>query len=175
MSSFIYNLSSPVGNFLTTSPFAVTYEHILKTYQPVPSLYSSFCDAIRTGKHGGTKLLENVIARAGWHLSNFKSPKRLYEKLESYSHTEFNKAAVKSSIVERVRQGKPLEFIVDGYSYAYNAENVFLKQQTRRLTEKELQDEEFRRLVEIWERHATEDDMPLDDQRSEGEGQWAAP
>lgn len=150
MSFFVYNLASPMGDFLTTHPYAATYGHLLDTYYNT-SRWETFPSHIRTGECGAPELYFNVIPRAGWHLSNFKSVSRIQYKLEASAHTEFNTDLVKASVSDRVREGRPAEFIMDTVSNAYNAGNVFLQQKARKLYLWEKRDEEFLLLKRLWE------------------------
>ena len=160
MDYFLYNLSTPVGDFLTTHPYAVTYGHVMDTYYGTSS-WEMFPSLVRTGEYGASVPYANIIARAGWHLCNFKSLDGLRRKLESNAHQEFNTPQVKRMLAQRVQQGLPMEAIVDNSSRALNSNNVFLEKKPRKLTARERADPEYRRLEFLWSQFATVDDTPF--------------
>eukprot|EP01041_Mallomonas_annulata_P001247 gene1247-2419_t len=160
MSFFVYNLTSPMGNFLTTLPFAATAGHLRQTYSMISALQTDFITNIRNQIYNKPLPFYNIIARAGWHLSNFKSIQRIQFKLDSYAHKEFDNDVVKAGVADRIKQGRPVEFLMDEVSTAFNAGNVFLQQHTRALDERELVDEEFILVGQLWDKYVTNDDIP---------------
>ena len=103
----------------------------------------------------------NVIANAGWHLSNFKSISRIKLKLNSVAHQEYNSPIVRVSIAERVALGLPTEFGHDRISELHAQENRYLQTRRRILSPYETSDEEFMWLNTYWSRFASKDDIAV--------------
>lgn len=178
VASFLYNFSTPMGNFYSRQPYLSTVSHLKQKYKQAndeaerpsspslissaSSLWSGFASKLRVGELEPPRIFQqhsNVIPMAGWHFSNFKSIKKIKYKLNSVAHQEFNSPIVRTSISDRVEQGLPTEFGWDRISNAHAAGNIFLQQKRRQLYWNELVDPELQFCWEKWNQYADIDDI----------------
>ena len=67
-----------------------------------------------------SKLLRNRVKDGGWHFTNLGGAEKLVEKIEAYSHQEFNTQEIKSSIAARIAKnedfiGRKYRLFVDAH------------------------------------------------------------
>ena len=166
MAHYLYNLTTPMGNFLSRHPYIARAGYLRDTYRSDREQWMSFASSIRVGDlepacTDRPDCRVNVLSQGGWHLSNFKAVKRIRYKLNSVAHQEFNSAIVRRALSARIAEGLPAEFGFDTNSKAHAAGNVFLRQQRRPLYDFELKDFEYKQLVSLWNRYATEGDIAV--------------
>lgn len=67
---------------------------------------------------GNTALRTQTVDDGGWHFTFQGGEARIFQKIESYGHQEFNKKRITSKVVERLKNnqdifGRKLEFVKD--------------------------------------------------------------
>jgi beta-1,4-mannosyl-glycoprotein beta-1,4-N-acetylglucosaminyltransferase len=64
---------------------------------------------IRAHRKGGKPLIDAVdVQNGGWHFTNLGGTEKIIQKIESWSHQEFNTDKIKKNIKKRVESGKDI-------------------------------------------------------------------
>jgi beta-1,4-mannosyl-glycoprotein beta-1,4-N-acetylglucosaminyltransferase len=67
-----------------------------------------------------------TIKNGGWHFSYFSNKKKILEKIESFSHQEYNNNLYKNKISTRIKNGKDLFFRKEDWQYVNPKNNAYL-------------------------------------------------
>ena len=111
MTLFYYNLSCILDpNRLWTKPYGATYATLVRLSAGITgeqgTVWPGLVNYVRVNLE--VHLLRDVVWLGGWHLSYFKSLRKIFEKLEAFSHSEVNTEAVRREAASRIERGLSL-------------------------------------------------------------------
>ena len=99
---FYYNLSCVIEAKMWMQPFAVRYD-VLMRYLADRGSGTGLINHLRVERT--IYIFRDLFSRGGWHLSYFKSLPKIFEKLDSFSHSEVNTEVVRREAAKRIHSG----------------------------------------------------------------------